>query len=58
MYSMGHTDPSFTLAIYQQVLNMGKGAVELLEQTFGCTLAEARAIYNGEARAAEADETA
>jgi integrase len=58
MYLMGHTDPTLTLAVYQQVLNMGKGAVELLEQTLGCTLAEARAIYNGEARAAEVDEKA
>jgi hypothetical protein len=56
----GHedTDPTLTLAVYQQVLNMGKGAVELLEQTLGCTLAEARAINNGEARAAEVDEKA
>jgi len=58
MYLMGHTDPTLTLAVYQQVLNMGKGAVEILEQTLGCTLAEARAIYNGEARAAEVDEKA
>jgi Phage integrase family len=52
MYLMGHTDPTLTLAVYQQVLDMGKGAVEILEQTVGCTLAEARAIYNGEAIAA------
>ena len=58
MYLMGHTDPTLTLAVYQQVLDMGKGAVEILEQTLGCTLAEARAIYNGEARAAEVDERA
>ena len=51
MYLMGHTDPTLTLAVYQQVLDMGKGAVEILEETVGCTLAEARAIYNGEARA-------
>ena len=56
MYLMGHTDPTLTLAVYQQVLNIGKGAVELLEQTLGCTLAEARAIYNGEAQAAKVDE--
>ena len=43
MYLMGHTDPTLTLAVYQQVLDMGKGSVELLEQTLGCTLAEARA---------------
>ena len=32
---------------------MGKGSVELLEHTLGCTLTAARAIYNGEATAAE-----
>jgi integrase len=46
---MGHTDPTLTLAVYQQVLDLGKGSVGLLEQTLGCTLPEARAIYNGEA---------
>jgi hypothetical protein len=49
MYLVGHTDPTLTLAVYQQVLDMGKGAVEILEQTLGCTLVKARAIYNGEA---------
>jgi integrase len=58
MYLMGHTDPTLTLAVYQQVLDMGKGAVEILEQPLGCTLAEARAIYNGEARAAKVDDKA
>ena len=32
---------------------MGRGSVELLEQTLGCTLPEARATYNGEGTAAE-----
>jgi hypothetical protein len=27
---------------------MGRGSVERLEEILGCTLAEARAIYNGE----------
>jgi integrase len=49
MYPMGHTDPSLTLGVYQQVLDMGKGAVERLEEILGYRLAEARAIYNGEA---------
>ena len=53
MYLMGHTDPTLTLAVYQQVLDMGKGSVELREHTLGCTLADARAVYNGEATAAE-----
>ena len=48
MYLLGHTDPKLTLAVYQQVLDLGKGSVEFLEQALGCTLAEARAIFNGE----------
>ena len=51
MYLLGHTDPKLTLAVYQQVLDLGRGSVETLEQTLGCTLAEARAIFNGEAPA-------
>ena len=51
MYLMGHTDASLTLAVYQQVLDMGKGQVEVLERILGCTLAEARTIYNGEVSA-------
>jgi integrase len=53
MYLMGHTDPSLTLAVYQQVLDLGKGSVEMLEQILGCTLAEARAVYNGELTAGQ-----
>ena len=53
MYLMGHTDPTLTLAVYQQVLDMGKGSVALLEGTLGCSLAEARAIYNGESTVAD-----
>ena len=48
MYLLGHTDPKLTLAVYQQVLDMGKGSVEFLEEALGSTLAEARAIFNGE----------
>lgn len=50
---MGHTHPSLTLAVYQQVLDLGKGSVETLEQILGCTLAEARAVYNGELTAGQ-----
>jgi integrase len=53
MYLMGHTHPSLTLAVYQQVLDLGKGSVEMLEQILGCTLAEARAVYNGELTAGQ-----
>jgi integrase len=52
MYLMGHTDPTLTLAVYQQVLDMGRGSVERLEGMLGCSLAEARGIYNGETVAA------
>jgi integrase len=48
MYLLGHTDPKLTLAVYQQVLDMGKGSIEILEQALGCTVIEARAIFNGE----------
>jgi integrase len=47
MYLMGHTDATLTLAVYQQVLDVGKGAVGLLEEVLGCRLDEARAIYSG-----------
>lgn len=45
---MGHTDATLTLAVYQQVLDMGRGSVETLEGLLGCMLVEARAIYNGD----------
>ncbi|HUO74927.1 MAG TPA: hypothetical protein VMU39_29455, partial [Solirubrobacteraceae bacterium] len=35
------------------VLDMGKGSVGLLEETLGCSLADARAIYNGESTVAD-----
>jgi integrase len=57
MYLMGHTDPTLTLAVYQQVLDMGKGSVETLEELLGCTLAEARAIYNGEVNSGQLSAT-
>jgi integrase len=53
MYLMGHTDASLTLGVYQQVLDMGKGSVEVLEEILGCTLAQARAIFNGELAAGQ-----
>jgi hypothetical protein len=48
MYLLGHTDPKLTLAVYLQVLDLGTGSVETLEQALGCALAGARAIFNGE----------
>jgi integrase len=48
MYLLGHTDPTPTLAVYQQVLDVGRRSVDTLERVLGCTLAEARAVYAGE----------
>jgi integrase len=48
MYLLGHTDPTLTLAVYQQVLDVGGGSVGRLERVLGCPLAEARAILNGQ----------
>lgn len=38
MYLLGHTDPTLTMRVYQQVLDMGGAAVETLEKVLGCTL--------------------
>jgi hypothetical protein len=34
---LGHTDPTLTLAVYQQVLDMGSAAVAELDETMGTT---------------------
>jgi len=47
MYLMGHEAASFTMSVYQQVLDIGPGSVEALEQTLGCSLTEARETYVG-----------
>ena len=49
MYLMGHTNASLTLAVYQHVLDGGRGATETLEGCLGCTIAEARAVFTGDA---------
>jgi hypothetical protein len=47
MYLLGHTDPTLTMRVYQQVLDMAGRAVETLERVLGCTLQQALAIYSG-----------
>jgi hypothetical protein len=47
MYLLGHTDPTLTMRVYQQVLDMGGGAIETLERVLGCTIEEALASYSG-----------
>ena len=47
MYLLGHADPKLTMRVYQQVLDMGGGAVDRLETVFGCGLEEAFATLSG-----------
>ena len=47
MYLGGHTDPRFTMRVYQQVLDAGPQTVELLEAILGCGLEEAFDTYSG-----------
>ena len=47
MYLLGHTDPTLTMRVYQQVLDMGGAAVEQLEGVLGCTIQEAFVTYSG-----------
>jgi Phage integrase family len=47
MYLLGHTDPTLTMRVYQQVLDMGGAAVEQLEGVLGCTIQEAFMTYSG-----------
>jgi integrase len=35
MYLLGHTNPRLTMTVYQQVLDVGEGAIELLESILG-----------------------
>jgi integrase len=47
MYLIGHTDPTFTMRVYQQVLDMRGSAPEQLEQVLGCTVDEALGHLSG-----------
>ena len=47
MYLMGHTDPKFTMGVYQQVLDMGRGSIDALESALGCSLARLARLYVG-----------
>ena len=47
MYLLGHTDPTLTMRVYQQVLDMGGAAVEQLEGVLGCTIQEPFGTYSG-----------
>ena len=47
MYLLGHTDPRFTMRVYEQVFDAGPQTVAQLETALGCSLQEAFAIYSG-----------
>jgi hypothetical protein len=47
MYLLGHTDPAFTMRVYQQVLDMRGSALDQLEAVLGCTVDEALALLSG-----------
>jgi hypothetical protein len=40
---LGHTDAKLTLSVYQHVLDMGAGSIEVLEGVLGCSLQEGAA---------------
>jgi Phage integrase family len=47
MYLLGHTDAKLTLSVYQQVLDMGTGSIEVLETVLRCSLQEACEVLTG-----------
>jgi hypothetical protein len=47
MYLLGHTDPKFTMRVYQQVLDLGGAAPQQLEVVLGCTVDEAFWLLSG-----------
>ena len=47
MYLLGHSDPKFTMRVYQQVLDMGGLAPGVLERVLGSTVEEAFAAWSG-----------
>jgi hypothetical protein len=47
MYRHGHSDPTFTMRVYQQVLDMGGPATGVLERVLGSTVEEAFAAWSG-----------
>jgi hypothetical protein len=47
MYLLGHTDPTLTMAVYQQVLDLGGAAIKTLERLLGARLDEVGQILCG-----------
>ncbi len=53
MYLLGHTDPTLTMAVYQQILDLGGAGITTLERLVGARLDEVGQILCG--RQPEAD---
>jgi hypothetical protein len=47
MHLLGHTDPSLTMAVYQQVLDVSADTDKQLERLLGCTPDEAFSALAG-----------
>jgi len=47
MYLLGHTDPTLTMAVYQQILDLGGAGIKTLERLLGARLDEAGQILCG-----------
>jgi hypothetical protein len=47
MYLLGQTDAKLTLSVYQQVLDVGAGSIEVLEGILGCSLQEGCDVLTG-----------
>ena len=52
MYLIGHTHPTLTLGVYQQVMDVADGALDLLEDLIGCSLQDAKSLLDGSSRRA------
>ncbi len=52
MSLMGHADPTLTLGVYQQVMDVADGALDVLEDLIGCSLADAKSLLEGGSRRA------
>jgi integrase len=47
MYLLGHTDPTLTMAVYQQVLDLGDAGIKTLERLLGARLDEVGQVLCG-----------
>jgi hypothetical protein len=47
MHLLGDTDPTLTMRVYQQVLDMGGAAVGQIKGVLGCMIQEAFVSYSG-----------